>query len=195
MLREYRRKAISANSQLKLAYPDAALFHIFCKSLPNTYKPLTRAFIAQPSLSVEEKIDMLTEHEMEMRHEEKTDDRAYAAKSKVKISKRRHQNLDSDSESESQMKCYLCKESHPFQSCKHVKLAGKLLRRHLREKKKQLQPDKKPISFARGSKTKKSHGYKAVSSSSGAYSENSDTSDTESDEVEVCHLSQIDINT
>jgi hypothetical protein len=31
---------------------------------------LTRAFIAQPMLSIEEKIDMLVEHEMDMQDEE-----------------------------------------------------------------------------------------------------------------------------
>lgn len=145
---------------------------------------------------MEEKIDMLTEHEMEMRLEEKTSERAYAAKSKVKISNHHNKNLGSDSDSESQKKCYLCKGSHPFRSCKQVKLAGKLLRRHLREKKKLFQPVKKPISFTRGNKSKRNYGYKAVSSSSEEDSESSDTSSgKESDEVEVCHLSQVDINT
>ncbi|KAI6246107.1 hypothetical protein HI914_05646 [Erysiphe necator] len=119
LIKEYRRKAISANSQLKLAYADAALFH----------------FLAiQPNLSVEEKVDMLTEHEMEMRLEEKMSERGYAAKPKVKISNHHNKSLGSDSESE--------------------------------KKKKQFQPDKKPISFTRGNKFKRNHGYKAVSSSS-----------------------------
>jgi hypothetical protein len=68
-LKEYCRKVIAADSNLKATYPDAALLLILSRSLPSSFKPLTRAFVAQPTLSIEEKIDMLVEHEMNMREE------------------------------------------------------------------------------------------------------------------------------
>jgi hypothetical protein len=80
-LKEYRRKAIAADSNLKTIYPDAALFLILSRSLPSSFKPLTRAFIAQPILSIEEKIDMLVEHEMDMQDEEIKAEQAHIAKS------------------------------------------------------------------------------------------------------------------
>jgi hypothetical protein len=45
-LKEYRRKLIAADSNLKATYPDAALFHILSRSLLSSFKLLTRAFIA-----------------------------------------------------------------------------------------------------------------------------------------------------
>jgi hypothetical protein len=44
--KEYRRKLIAADSNLKATYPDAALFLIRSRSLPSSFKTLTRAFIA-----------------------------------------------------------------------------------------------------------------------------------------------------
>jgi hypothetical protein len=69
-LKRYCHKAIAADSNLKITYPDAALFLILSRSLPSSFKPLTHAFIAQPMLLIEEKIDMLVEHEMDMQEEE-----------------------------------------------------------------------------------------------------------------------------
>jgi hypothetical protein len=45
-LKEYQCKVITANSNLKVIYPDPALFLILLRSLPTLFKLLTREFIA-----------------------------------------------------------------------------------------------------------------------------------------------------
>jgi hypothetical protein len=69
-LKEYRCKVIAADSNLKATYPDVALFLMLSRSLPSSFKPLTRAFVAHPTLSIDETIDMLVEHEMDLMDEE-----------------------------------------------------------------------------------------------------------------------------
>jgi hypothetical protein len=61
-LKEYCHKVIATNSNLKAIYPDAVLFLILSKSLPASFKPLTHVFVTQPTLSIEEIIDILVEH-------------------------------------------------------------------------------------------------------------------------------------
>jgi hypothetical protein len=80
-LKEYRRKVIAADSNLKATYPDAALFLILSRSLPASFKPLTCTFIAQPTSSIEEKIDMLVEDEMDLKDEEIKTQKVHIAKS------------------------------------------------------------------------------------------------------------------
>jgi hypothetical protein len=45
-LKEYRCKVIAADSNLKMTYPDAALFLILSRFLPSSFKPLTCSFVA-----------------------------------------------------------------------------------------------------------------------------------------------------
>jgi hypothetical protein len=96
-LKEYHHKVIAADSNLKATYPDAAVFLILYRSLPSSFKPLTRAFVAQPTLSIEEKIDMLVEHEMDLREEGLNAEKAHIAKSNTKASKHRQQKRLEDS--------------------------------------------------------------------------------------------------
>jgi hypothetical protein len=126
-LEEYRRKVIAANSSLKATYPDAALFLILFRSLPASFKPLTRVFIIQPTLSIPEKIDMLVENEMDIRDEETKTENTHIAKSSAKVSKYRRQRSDSDSEEGSSIKCHLCDGDHAFRFCNDITLTGKLL--------------------------------------------------------------------
>jgi hypothetical protein len=80
-LKEYRCKVIAADYNLKATYPDAVLFLILSRSLPASFKPLTCAFIAQPTISIEEKIDMLVEYEMDLKDEEIKTEKVHIAKS------------------------------------------------------------------------------------------------------------------
>jgi hypothetical protein len=127
-LKEYCRKVIVANSSLKVTYPDAVLFLILSRSLPASLKPLTHAFIARPTLSIAVKINMLVEHEMDIRNEETTTEEGHIVKSSAKVSKYCHQRSDSESEEGSSIKCYLCDGDHAFRFCNHIKLTGKLLK-------------------------------------------------------------------
>jgi hypothetical protein len=129
-LKEYCRKVIAANPNLKMTYPDAALFLILSRSLLSSFKLLTHAFVAQPTLSIEEKIDMLVEYKMNIRDEELNTEKAHIAKSKSKVSKHCHCSSNSDSDEDNLINCYLCNGDHAFRFCSHVKLAGKLLKCH-----------------------------------------------------------------
>jgi hypothetical protein len=86
-LKEYHRKAITADSNLKTTYPDAALFLILSSSLPSSFKPLTSAFIAQPMSSIEEKFDILVGYKMDMQDEEIKAEQAHIAKSSIRTLK------------------------------------------------------------------------------------------------------------
>lgn len=190
LLKDYRRKLVAANPNLRQTYPDEALFLILTRSLPKSFKPLTRAFIAQPNLTIQEKMDMLIEHEMELREEDVAES-AHFSKANAKGSKKRQQTYNSDSDENSGLECHLCHEDHLFRFCKHVKLAGKLLRHHLREQKKISRSSKKSIQQT-NKRHKRTRGYKAVSDNPSEFS--SDNSE-ESDSDEICNLSQEDINT
>jgi cytochrome c553 len=153
---------IAADSNLKMTYPDVALFLILSRSLPSSFKPLIRAFVTQPTLSIEEKIDMLVEYEMDMRDEGLNTEKAHIAKSKSKVSKHYHRSSNSDSDEGNVINCYLCHGDQAFRFCSHVKLAGKLLKYHLHQQKK-LDQSKKKSSRSGGKKpSRKSHGYKAT---------------------------------
>jgi hypothetical protein len=130
-LKAYRCKVITADSNLKMTYPDTALFLILSRSLPSSFKPLTRVFVAQPILSIEEKINILVEHEIDMRDEGLITEKAHIAKSKSKVSKYCHRFSKFDSDEGNRINCHLCNRDHAFRFCSHVKLAGKLVKHHL----------------------------------------------------------------
>jgi hypothetical protein len=67
--KEYCRKVIAADSNLKMTHPDVVLYLILSRSLPSSFKPLTYAFVTQSILLLEVKIDMLVEHKTDMRDE------------------------------------------------------------------------------------------------------------------------------
>jgi hypothetical protein len=79
-LKEYYDKVIAANSNLKATYPDTVLFLILSRSLPASYKHLTRIFVILPILSIEEKIDVLVEYEIDLKNEEIKTEKIYIAK-------------------------------------------------------------------------------------------------------------------
>jgi hypothetical protein len=128
-LKEYCCKLIASDSNRKATYPDAILFLILSRSLLSSFKPLTHAFIAQPTLAIEDKMDMLVEFEIDMRMEENKTEEAHIAKSNTKVSKHRYRHSNSDSEEGTVIECYLCDGDHAFRFCDHVKLAGQLLNR------------------------------------------------------------------
>ncbi|KAI1000195.1 hypothetical protein K3495_g8003 [Podosphaera aphanis] len=70
LLKDHRRKLVAANPNLRQTYPDEALFLILTRSLPKSFKLLSRASIAQLNLTIQEKMDMLIEHKMDLREEE-----------------------------------------------------------------------------------------------------------------------------
>jgi hypothetical protein len=159
---------------------------------------LTHAFIAQPILSIEEKIDMLVEHEMDMQDEEIKGEQAHITKSSTQALKHRHRRSKSDSDKGSLIKCHLCDEDHAFRFCGHIKLAGKLLKQYLREQKNLHHSGKKISSLTDKKKpTRKTYRYKAAASSSDNDSEtlpNNTTSDDDDEILEVCNLSHDDIS-
>jgi hypothetical protein len=189
---------IAADSSRKGTYPYATIFLILSSSLPASFKLLTRRFIAQPTLSNPEKIDMVVEHEMDIRTKETKTERAYIAKSSAKVSKYLHQHSDSNSEEGSSIKCHFCDGDHAFQFCNHVKLAGKLLKQYLCKQKYLEGSDKKASSWSHSRKpSRKTHGYKATASSSDDNSEtslNSTSSDDNDGILEVCNLSHDNIS-
>jgi hypothetical protein len=75
--KKYCYKVILANSNLKVTYPNTALFLILSRSLPASFQLLTRTLIAQPTLSIAEKIGLLVEHEMDIRDKETKTENTY----------------------------------------------------------------------------------------------------------------------
>jgi hypothetical protein len=190
-LKEYHRKLIAADSNLKATYPDAALFLILSRSLPSSFKPLTPAFIAQPTLAIEDKMDMLVEHEMDMQMEETKTEEAHIAKSNTKVSKHHYRRSNSDSEEGMVIECYLCDGDHAFRFCDYVKLAGKLLKRYLRKQKDTEYSGKKTSSGSPSKKlTSKPDGYLetgSISNNNLDISPNSSSLDDDDEILEVCN--------
>jgi hypothetical protein len=87
---------IAADSNLKAIYPDVARCLIQSRSLPASFKPLTHAFVAQPTLSIQEKIDMLVEHEMDLKDKEIKTEKAHIAKSSSRAPKHHYRRSKSD---------------------------------------------------------------------------------------------------
>jgi hypothetical protein len=165
--KEYRRKLIVADSNLKATYPDAALFLILCRSLPIFFKPLIYEFLAQPTLANEDKMDILVEYEMDMWMEETKRQEAHIAKSNAKVSMHRYQRSNSDSEEGTVIEYYLYNGDHAFWFCNHIKLARKLLKRYLRKQKYTEYSGKMTSSGLPGKKlTSKPHGYPETGSTS-----------------------------
>ena len=192
-LKGYRRKLIAANNMLCATYPDEALFLILTRALPAEYKPITRGFITQPNLTVDEKIKMLGEQEEELKEEQES---AHVAQRKPSRF-RRHRSSSPESASERGTGCHLCKGQHYLRHCPDLSLAKKLLRRHHRDKK-----AKKHEKSSKDSKAlvpaKKSHGFAAAgddsSAGSGVVDISSSDPDSDSDAVETCHLSKDEIS-
>jgi hypothetical protein len=149
-------------------------------------------------LSIEENIDMLVEHEMDMQDEEIKAEQAHIAKSGTRALQHRHRSSKSDSDEGRLIKCHLWDGDHAFRFCGHVKLAGKLLKQYLREQKNSHHSGKKISSRTdRKQPTRKTHGYKAAASSPVNDSEtlpNNTTSDDDNEIQEVCNLSHDDIS-
>jgi hypothetical protein len=117
--------------------------------------------------------------------------------SKSKVSKHRHRSSNSDSDEGNLINCHLCDGDHAFRFCSHVKLAGKLLKRHLRQQKKTEQSKKKSSRSGGKKPSRKSHGYKATAFTSddeSAIISNCTNSDEDDETVEVCNLSRDDIS-
>jgi hypothetical protein len=197
-LKEYCRRVIAADSSLRATYPDDALFLVLPRSLPDPFKPLTRAFIAQPTLSIAEKIEMPLEYEIDIWDEETKTEMAHIAKSRAKVSKCRRQHSDSDSKEGSSIKCHLCDGDHALRFCNHVNLGQKLLKRYIRKQKHLERPDKTVCSrsYTR-MPSRQTHRYKATASLSDDNSKtslNSTSSDDDDGILEVCNLSHDDIS-
>jgi hypothetical protein len=89
---------IAADPNLKATYPDVALFFILARPLPASFKPFTRAFIEQPTLSIEEKINILVEHEMDLNNEEIKTEKVHITKASSQAPKHHHRRSKSDSD-------------------------------------------------------------------------------------------------
>ena len=115
-LKEYRRKLVSANTDMKNAFPDKALFLFMTRSLPLAYKPTDDGFRVATSMDIDEKLRIL--------HEVEEDTRAETAiKARQRTS--RHRRV-SDSSTNSNG-CYLCRGDHTVRLCKDLSLARSLL--------------------------------------------------------------------
>jgi hypothetical protein len=64
-LKEYYCNIVTTNSSVKVTYPDMALLLILSRILYTLFKFLTSAFILQPTISIEETINILVEYEIE----------------------------------------------------------------------------------------------------------------------------------
>lgn len=62
-LKEYKRKVTSVNNNLKSSYSDEALFLILINALPTAYEAIIDGFAFQQSLTVDEKLKILSEKE------------------------------------------------------------------------------------------------------------------------------------
>jgi hypothetical protein len=197
-IKEYRCKATATDSNLKTTYLDVALFLIQSRCLPSLFKPLTREFIIQPILSIEEKIDILVEDEMVIPDKEIKAEKAHIARNSARALKHRHRRFKSDSNKDSLIKCHLCDGDHAFRFCGYVKLTGKLMKQYLCEHKDSHHSSKEISSWGgKEEPVTKTHRYMAAASSSDNDSEtlpNNTTSGEDDETLEVCKRSHDDIS-
>ena len=212
-LKQYRRKAIAADSNLKNTYSDNALFLILTRALPDSYKPITRGFITQPNLGIEEKLKMLTEIEEENKEYAKQPQLACPAfryRHPNHSSRQRNNSDISMAEApDNQVECFYCRGDHFARDCEfqeQVRDFGEKLRRNKDRKARKpssratkpklAKPTKLPAK-RQSSKPKKKHGYAARYSDSESASESEtslsgeeDTDDEDSPAKEAVHLSR-----
>ncbi|RFU24803.1 hypothetical protein B7463_g11531, partial [Scytalidium lignicola] len=159
---------------------------------------------------------MLNEQEEELREESDKDNAHIARTSQHNSSSCRNRSrLTESGGSRPDLKCYLCKGNHYFRNCKHLDLAGKLLRKHLREKKEKKAVRLRENSFDKDKhsntkssskpsskkSTPKQYGYRATTKSDTDLSSSSDISDSTTDSdpeqlevTETCHLSKEELS-
>lgn len=189
-LKEYRRKLISANTDMKNAYSDKALFLVMTRSLPVAYKPTVDTFRLAPSMDIEEKLRIL--HEVE---EDTKAETAMIARQHARRAPRHRSDSNSSANSNG---CYLCGNNHTVRHCKYLGLARSIIRDVRRTN--SSKGDKKTTGRADQSsdwrskdnkpQDRKYRGYAAVDQDDDTASSPSDHSGID----EECHLSQEEIH-
>ena len=130
-LKDYRRKLIAANSNLRHSYPDDMLFLILTKALPKPYRYLVDGFTLQQHLSVDDKIKILGDKEEEL----ESDEHANTAFRPYRYpDHQRRRSSDSSTGSQrhaSEPLCFLCEGHHLAKHCEygqHIKRFGRRYR-------------------------------------------------------------------
>lgn len=121
-LRQYRRKLISVNPNIRHTYPNVGLLMLLMKKLPESYQTTVDGLHLHDNLSVEEKVMHLVEKEERSKVE-----RANIA-SRRQREKRIPRRYDSDVSmidvSDDQISpskiCYLCKGNHFQRHCPFI---------------------------------------------------------------------------
>ncbi|RKF57684.1 hypothetical protein OnM2_072067 [Erysiphe neolycopersici] len=127
-----KRRLAAADEGLKNIYPDKALFHILCKTLPSKYTATLDGFRANPTLPTEERLQIL---------QEKEEDSRFSEKAHPSLNKRQTHNCRRDSDTPMidapeiprKMLCYRCDgENHVSRECPYaedIKAYGIALRK------------------------------------------------------------------
>jgi hypothetical protein len=200
-LKEYRRKLVAANSEMRLAYPDGALLLILTIALRKEghYSAILDGFLTQQTLSTEEKIKILGEKETQLKGTAK-DERAHAAWRQHKAvyhhpnhPPRRNSNNSDTSMADVALECFCCGSTEHFVADCKYQAASREYARKLRLKDETPPSTKRRLDkkrgLRRGSKGKKTdkHSYTAThdpSLSSEAGTDDSHTSGNSDPEVE-----------
>jgi hypothetical protein len=207
-LKEYRRKLISADTAMRLAYPDAGIFLILTIALRKhqEYVAVLDGLLTQQTLSVDEKLKILVEKEAQLQVDTKEESANAATAWRKNPHPYRHPNhrlrrnsngSDVSMRSMPDQECFCCGATDHFAADCEFQEASKEFAKKLRMKKEGLQKTQnysKPKSSSRkdkktskpkGKRTaktpKKKHGYAAAyDSDSNINSESGYDSDTES---------------
>lgn len=200
-LREYRRKLIAADSNLKQTYPDQALLLILTRSLPTEYKATRDGLRLQQQLTVDEKIKILVEVDEETREAES---KALIARQSRQDSRRKRRSSSGSSNSDKspkrKLECYICGEEHLARDCAWRGRLHELIQSKERptkrtgRKSRQSRSKGSPSRPQRGknstrrykpdkSKPKKRHAYAAESEPQSGSDSDDESSDTEEEEV------------
>ncbi|RKF60053.1 hypothetical protein OnM2_054079, partial [Erysiphe neolycopersici] len=202
-LKGYRRRLAAAHKGLKNIYPDKALFHILCKTLPSKYTAVLDGFRANPTITTEERLQILQEKEEDSRFSEK----AHPSFNKS-YSRNCRRNSDVSMidapETARKMLCYRCDgENHVSRDCPYaekIKAYGIELQkkdkktnrkqRKVRQSENRIKKDEK-MEF-RNRKTRKVHGHTACEeiSDSSSYDSPTDSSSKESESDFDCSTIQ-----
>lgn len=123
LLRNFRRKLITANSRMQNKYPDEALLSILMNSLPDNFQTTVDSLHLRDELTPEEKLDRLVQKEERSKEKANIASRSHKMKS---IQRRRGSDVSMKDHSPSersvspQGKCYLCKGNHYQRFCPYV---------------------------------------------------------------------------
>lgn len=134
MLKDYRRKLVTADAMFKVAFQDSALLLVLCRSLPESFTTTIDIISAQHNLTIMQKLRYL--EEKEVRNQQNAAERAQAVfqKTSKNVSPQKYRSHKASlsfsgfgHSTKSRPKCRLCNGGHFLRECPNIEKARDLL--------------------------------------------------------------------